>query len=273
MDKFRIMGKKFFRLEKKIKILVLTSTSLRHLYFIEKLSDYFANIKVLTVEKSNYYEKQIVNSEFIKDHFKSISSVEKKIFKLKNDFPRSFVKKIKNVNDSEVINFAHKEKFDLICLFGTEILNDQWLINYENKIVNLHLGLSPFYRGSATLFWPFYFDELQFLGSTIHLAVKKVDAGKILKRVLPSIREKDDYYNITAKLIKRSINCYPSIVASYLGGKIIPFDQEDVSLSRLCKKSDFNDEALSKVVRTYSKGVDLKIIRTLKANYHASFNN
>ena len=34
--------------------------------------------------------------------------------------------------------------------------------------INLHLGLSPWFKGSVTLFWPFYHLMPQFCGSTFH---------------------------------------------------------------------------------------------------------
>ena len=74
---------------------------------------------------------------------------------------------------------------EFILLFGTEILSEEWLKRFRNKIINIHLGLSPYYRGSATLFWPFYNNDIGHLGTTIHETVSKVDAGRIIKNIYP----------------------------------------------------------------------------------------
>ena len=40
-------------------------------------------------------------------------------------------------------------------------------------MINVHLGLSPYYKGSATNFWPFVNNELQFLGVTFMVTDKE----------------------------------------------------------------------------------------------------
>lgn len=133
---------------------------------------------------------------------------------------------------------------DFIALFGTAILKPIWLNAFKDRIINLHLDLSPFYRGSATLFWPFVNKELEFLGTTIHIAVEKVDAGSILARIQPNLSVGDDYYSITNRLIYDSIKRMPQVILSFLNGEISPTPQENVRNSRLCKKADFNEQAL-----------------------------
>jgi hypothetical protein len=56
----------------------------------------------------------------------------------------------KLINDLAVIEWTKKKTPDAILLFGTGILSDEWLDKFESKIINLHLGHSPRYRGSAT---------------------------------------------------------------------------------------------------------------------------
>ena len=129
-----------------------------------------------------------------------------------------------------------------------------WLVTkLSGQILNPHLGLSPYYRGSATLFWPFFFNELHFLGTTIHIATNKVDAGCIIKRLQFPIPLASNYYQITNNLIKNSIDLYPHIVHQFLSGNIDPCPQETNVFCRLMKKSDFSESALKHVLSKYSK--------------------
>jgi folate-dependent phosphoribosylglycinamide formyltransferase PurN len=166
---------------------------------------------------------------------------------------------VDNINSQTCISKAVSLGPDVICLFGTSILNQNWLEAFPKRVVNLHLGLSPFYRGSATLFWPFFFKELKYLGATIHLATAKVDAGEIIARIDADFRLEDDYYNITTRLIKDSIDRFPEVVASYLGGWIKTFAQENVD-GRICRKSDFSEEALREVLEYIGRGLTAKEI-------------
>lgn len=132
------------------------------------------------------------------------------------------------------------------------------------KIVNLHLGLSPFYRGSATLFWPFVNRELEYLGTTIHLATAKVDAGEILARIDPDLRSRETYYDITSRLIRDSIDRFPSVVSSYLEGHILPACQEDIA-GMLYRKSDFSEASLQEALCYVGEGLSEAEVRRVKA--------
>ena len=67
--------------------------------------------------------------------------------------------------------------------------------------VNLHLGLSPWYRGSATLFWPFYFLQPQFAGATFHQILPEADAGGILHQTVPKLQSGDGIHNVGSKVV------------------------------------------------------------------------
>ena len=68
-------------------------------------------------------------------------------------------------------------------------------------IVNIHLGLSPYYKGSATNFWPFVYNKLQFLGVTFMKIDDGVDTGEILHQFRPELKPKDTVHDVGNKLI------------------------------------------------------------------------
>ena len=151
----------------------------------------------------------------------------------------------------------------MVCLFGTSILNKRWIDFYKDRIINLHLGLSPFYKGSATLFWPFVNEELEYLGTTIHLAEEKVDSGKILKRISPVLQRGDNYYGITSKLVKNSIDIFPTIVTGFLSGLYKPIQQEPI-VGRFYRKRDFNEEQLLKALAFVGDGLTVSQLRVVE---------
>lgn len=241
---------------------ILTSDSLRHKYFAACASQLFDVKFVITEKKKNYYVEQKLESGLVAKHFGEIKSCEERWFPIAPENAMTKWSYTDNINDHDNIKLALECKADVILLFGTSILDNSWLSEFGKRIVNLHLGLSPFYRGSATLFWPFYYDELGCLGTTIHLAVEKVDAGEIIHRIKPDWVSGYDYYDITMSLIKKSIDIFPQTVMDYLNGQLLPFSQEDV-LGKLCRKSDFTEDCLSKVLKNFGRGItDSKITET-----------
>lgn len=237
-----------------MKAIVLTSTGYRHRYFASAIAKHFEVLAVITEEKKNYYTTQREESLLVQEHFKRLSESEKKWFENieESDVPPSTL--VSDINSEETLKWAKSLGADCICLFGTAILKSNWIEAFSDKIINLHLGLSPYYRGSATLFWPFAFRELEFLGTTIHLAIEKVDAGAILHRVQPKFVSGDDYYAVTNRLIRDSIDLVASVTKKYLDGSVTPKQQESVS-GRLCKKADFSEEALNRMLDYVGDGL------------------
>jgi folate-dependent phosphoribosylglycinamide formyltransferase PurN len=244
-----------------MKALVLTSTSLRHCHFSKTIAQYFDVTVALTEAKKNYYYAQYEESETVRQHFKYIKASEQKWFAGADQGNLPEMLEVSDINDPALISWARQESFDVLCLFGTSILKEGWLKAFQNKIVNLHLGLSPFYRGSATLFWPFANKELEHLGTTIHLAIAKVDAGSIIRRIYPDLRVSENYYDITNRLIRDSIDQFPVAVISYLSGEIKPFQQEDIK-GKLYRKADFSPEVLRGALEYVGEGFsDIEINR------------
>lgn len=126
-------------------------------------------------------------------------------------------------------------------------------------------GFLPSIGGAATLFWPFANRELQYLGTTIHLATAKVDAGHIVARIDADIQRGENYYQITTRLIRDSIDQFPGLVADYLAGKVEVRPQEAIQ-SRICKKADFCEVALNQALAYVGTGLaDEEILKITEA--------
>lgn len=245
----------------KLKAVVLTSTSMRHNYFVETMANHFEVIGVYCEEKKKYYSDQKERSEEVRNHFESVSVYEKKYFsgKVKSDLKFDLVE---NINDPGLVMSVSDA--DVVLLFGTSILKECWLDRFKNKIINLHLGVSPFFRGSATLFWAFYYDVPELCGATIHIAAKKVDAGNILSHVFPEIDVNDNYYDVTTKTIIKSIDIFPTVVNDYVSGNIHSVKQDLEKTKYLKFKKDFSDETLSKVLDVYGTSISISNLELKK---------
>lgn len=238
-----------------MRALVLSSTSLRHAYFAKTAAKYFDLAAVLVEEKKGYYKEQRESSALVDTHFKQLQKSEAEIFREARDVAQTIEPtKVADINTPEVVDWAGRQEPDVVLLFGTSILREGWLSRFPNRIVNIHLGLSPFYRGSATLFWPFVYRELECLGTTIHLAEAKVDAGEILARVRPDWVVGEDYYTITYKLVKKTIDLMPQIVLDHLAGRREAVEQEKIP-GRLCRKADFSEAVLEKMLDYVGNGI------------------
>lgn len=237
------------------RVVVLTSTAPRHRYFATVMARHFHVVAVLTQPKSGYYIEQSARSEAVREHFARNSEAE--IAEFGEPSPPIASTLVANINALESLEYARTAEVAL--LFGTAILDERWLGAFPRRIVNLHLGLSPFYRGSATLFWPFVEGELGCVGATIHLAAARVDAGDILRRVRARPRLGDNYYSLTNRTIREAIDAVPDAVGDYLDGSLTPQPQGGL-LQRAFRKSDFNERALERALAFVGEGLTQEMI-------------
>ena len=233
--------------------LILTSNSARHIYFANIIAQAFDVVGIISEPKNDYFEKQIEESPLVKKHFNNLAKYERKYLGKYDSFPPVSILSInKNeINRPETLGWANERSAEVVLLFGTGILSEEWLIPYKDRVINLHLGYSPRYRGSATLFWPFVNDEVEYVGATIHLAELKVDAGAILKILTPEIMTQDSYYDISFKAIRYSIEAFPEVVKDYMKDKILPFIQQQEDQKFYYRKKDFTEEVLKRVLEKY----------------------
>ena len=56
------------------------------------------------------------------------------------------------------------------------------LVNFliKKKAINIHMGISPYYRGADCNFWAMYDGNSHLVGATIHMLSKGLDSGSIL---------------------------------------------------------------------------------------------
>lgn len=255
-----------------MRALILTSDSLRHKYFANKIAEKFELKGIISEKKSNYYIDSKAKSLLVRNHFALLLKSEEDFFSKFNKFPEVPIFKInkREINSEKSIQWAKKINPEIVFLFGTGILSTSWL-NQFPVIINTHLGLSPFYKGSATLFWPFFNNEISCVGATIHLAEKKVDAGPILKRIKPDLEVGDDYYKINYKTIKKVIDVLPDVSIDYMNGKINAEQQSCGYQNFTYKKNDFNEVALEAALLNIGDGLTLshiaKIKKSKKCNY------
>lgn len=184
-----------------IRAAVLTSTAPRHLYFLQVLSGAFDIATGLTQPKRAYYAAQRENSAAVRAHFAALAEAEHAEFSSRLNGGAAKMREVADINDPALVEEITATGAEVVFLFGTEILAPYWLDAFPERIINLHLGLSPYYRGSATLFWPCANGEPECVGATIHLAVQKVDAGALLARIKIDPEIGDSYYSLTNRMI------------------------------------------------------------------------
>lgn len=104
-----------------------------------------------------------------------------------------------SVNSNEVLAALKELKPDLILDHGTTLVKKD-TINMAPLTLNLHWGLSPYYRGvDSTLHALLNCDPLN-IGVTIHKLSEKIDGGDIFAQERIKISENDNAHSIPLRL-------------------------------------------------------------------------
>lgn len=199
-------------------------------------------------------------------HFKDRLAAEQKYFKEEKvesvfkGLPLRYCAYDK-LNTSENADFMKRLKPDAVFIFGTGLIKDPLLSVLPKDRVNFHLGISPEYRGSATLFWPFYNMQPQWAGCTIHQIVIKADAGNVIHQCVPELEKGDGIHDVACKTV---IKATSDLVEVFKQREKIGFFNEvpQISTGRLYKSGDFKPEHLrvvydlfdNKIVDAYLNG-------------------
>ncbi len=231
-----------------MKITVFTCNQPRHLSLINdlaKISDrVFAVQECSTVfpgEVKDFFD----NSDIMNTYFQHVRKSEKKIFgnvrflcgnvdhlALKGgDLSRLQQEVLEPALDS-----------DVYVIFGASYIKG-WLIDYlmEHKAINIHMGVSPYYRGNSCNFWAAYDGHPELVGATIHLLGKGLDSGDILYHALPKA-EAIDPFLLGMKAVKAA---HDSLVERIANGEIWEYEsisQDKNREYRYTRNSDFTDE-------------------------------
>lgn len=229
-------------------IILLTGNELRHKYFASFLASYKGINLKLTIHESNTKLKKNVlygKNKLIKKHVDLRSKTEILYFKesiIKNK-KYNFMK-IKNghINDKKIIDSIKKEKIHHIISYGCSIINSKFINQFKDKLINIHLGLSPYYKGSGTNFFPFVNKELQFCGATIMQTSKKLDGGKIIHQIRPKFSFNDNIHTIGNKIIKKTAIDLCKIIL--LKKRIKFFKIKTKYKNKIYKRKDFNEKTL-----------------------------
>lgn len=109
------------------------------------------------------------------------------------------------LNTPRTLALLEAQGTDAVAVFGTNLIKAPLLGRWPGRIINMHLGLSPYYRGTATNFYPLVNGEPEYVGATIHLIDAGIDSGPILKHARPTITAEDMPHTIGCKAILAGI--------------------------------------------------------------------
>ncbi len=200
----KLNGKLTFRdPNKKANVAILGTKESEPIYDLlikKKAGDLNCNIPVII---SNHNNLEIISKQFNIEYFKT------------------------NNND-KILQIFKKNKIDLIILARyMQIIPDDIIKHYKNKIINIHHGFLPAFKG-ANPYRQAYEKGVKIIGATAHYVTKELDEGPILYQDVVNINHKhsvDEMIQI-GRGVERNV-LYEAVKA-HLNHKVIVFNNKTI---------------------------------------------
>jgi folate-dependent phosphoribosylglycinamide formyltransferase PurN len=251
-----------------MKISVFTSNQPRHLALVNKLASVsdttYAVLECNTVfpgKVQDFYKK----SDVMKRYFENVMEAENSLygdisFSRKN--VRTLSIKSGDLNLLSKVQLEEALSSDLFVVFGASYIKG-WLIDYlvSHKAINIHMGISPYYRGSSCNFWALYDDKPEYVGSTIHLLSKGLDSGPMLYHAIPRL-ENSTPFEFTMKSVEAAQQSLVERISNKQIFDFIPHSQDKTQEVRYTRNSDFTDSIAEEFLNRDSKNSDLAKLLT-----------
>ena len=231
-----------------MKITIFTRNHSRHINLINLLSKLAQETFVIIECDSLFLEQQsttLVNNLSLQEYMSQVRIAEKKVFGDINFMPpkvRSLCVKKGEINKLSYDQIRNGLSSDVYVVFGSSYIKG-WLADYliSHNALNLHMGISPYYRGAACNFWAIYDSKPNFVGATIHYLSEGLDDGPILFHSIPAFNAEDPFlYSMkSVKVAQIELVKYLKIMNQL---SISPIQQIKSLEKRYSVNSDFTNE-------------------------------
>jgi len=115
-----------------------------------------------------------------------------------------------SLNSNGTREFILNQSPDLILSYGCQKLEREILEIPGAKKWNIHGGLSPWYRGTATHFWPSYLLEPQYTGMTVHETTPEIDGGNVIFQTASQLVAADGIHENACRAVSDFSNLFVS---------------------------------------------------------------
>lgn len=250
-----------------MKIAILTSVETRHRHFVRALGDRF-NVVAVGYERIGYSPARVSTTDLsaaeqriVADHYRERTRQEEVFFGANGAFVESCdacaVAHLEpgTLNAGSTVQFLADAKPDVVLVYGTNLLRAALIDCYPGRLINLHLGLSPYYRGTATNFYPLLNEEPQYVGATIHLIDSGIDSGAIFRHARPKIVADDQPHTVGCKALVAGIDAMVSVVGDLENGNAQAVPQWKTETSRLYLRKDFHPRQVVELHRKMRSGL------------------
>jgi methionyl-tRNA formyltransferase len=232
-------------------VTVFTSNQPRHVALIESLAE-MAD-RVFAIQECNtifpgQVEDFFRQSPVMQEYFSRVIAAEREVFgspRFLSPNAQSMSMKMGDLSRLAPHDLSEARNADVFIVFGASYIKGalcDFLV--ERGALNIHMGVSPYYRGSSTNFWAMYDRRPELVGATIHLLSRGLDSGPMLFHALPRADRVDPFVH-GMRAVKAAHLGLVEYLKSRDQGALQPVAQDKTRELRYTRNADFTDEVAS----------------------------
>ena len=267
-----------------MKIVILTRTGFHHTSFINRLQEKF---DVACVVREAYPEtrresrvrlfmnnalrrngmREIKDSLYL-DEFHENFSAGFRYHRILKDFLRSpfdvvvertgtkyLNVKCGEINSDGFVSFLAGLRPDLIAVLGSSVISPKVISVPPVGAINLHSGLSPYYRGTWSYGWPIVNNEPEYIGATVHHVDPGIDTGDIIFQTRPVLDERDDLNTIFLKVIAEGMELVEDAIDVMMRKGVAVSHTQPKETGKLYRTKDFTADVARRCLARIKGGV------------------
>jgi methionyl-tRNA formyltransferase len=112
---------------------------------------------------------------------------------------------VSTINSKRLINILQHINPDVVVVNGTQIIKKQVIDSVGAKFINIHVGITPKYRGVHGGYWALVNNDRENCGVTVHLIDEGIDTGGVLYQDVINPIESDNFNTYPYLQMERAI--------------------------------------------------------------------
>jgi len=161
---------------------------------------------------------QVLFMVFVMKILQKVSSVKiSKLLKGKGlnseNYPGNLTIKVDSINSESSKQKLKAINPDFVFVNGTRIISKKVLDCVSAQFINIHVGITPKYRGVHGGYWALYNNEPHLFGTTLHYVDSGIDTGQIIAQDITKVSKTDNFttypiiqFGLGLDLLEKSID-------------------------------------------------------------------
>ena len=173
------------------------------------------------------------------------------------EWPEVPLLRVEDINGREVVRFLERLGPDVGAVSGTRMIRDPiFAVRPPHLLLNLHTGLSPYYKGgpNCTL-WALSRQEPNLVGATIHVLDPGIDSGDLLLTEYTPLEATDALGEAVSRTISHGHDMYLRVLGAIAKGHDpVGVRQEDIGEGRTFFNREWGALNLWRALRFLRRG-------------------